>query len=84
MRVHDRVEGPSKWTARLAGWRRSLLSTDANLDRAAVRRLVDSLDTLWIMGMRAEFDEAVAWVRLSYDDWIFLQDHPLLYGDAST
>ena len=24
--------------------------------------MVDSLDTLWIVGMRAEFDEAVAWI----------------------
>ena len=31
--------------------------------------LVDSLDTLWVMGMKAEFHEAVAWVktRLSFD-----------------
>ena len=31
--------------------------------------LLDSLDTLWVMGMRAEFDEARAWVasRLSFD-----------------
>ncbi|KAJ8599018.1 hypothetical protein CTAYLR_007691 [Chrysophaeum taylorii] len=27
--------------------------------------LVDSLDTLWLMGMRAEFDEAKEWVRSS-------------------
>lgn len=31
--------------------------------------LVDSLDTLWLMGMKAEFDEAKEWVRtsLSFD-----------------
>mmetsp|Transcript_32701 Transcript_32701/g.114897 ORF Transcript_32701/g.114897 Transcript_32701/m.114897 type:complete len:647 (+) Transcript_32701:903-2843(+) len=27
--------------------------------------LVDSLDTLWVMGMQAEFDEAKEWVRTS-------------------
>lgn len=29
--------------------------------------LVDSLDTLWIMGLREEFDEAVAWVAENID-----------------
>lgn len=27
--------------------------------------LVDSLDTLWLMGLRKEFDEAVAWIHAS-------------------
>lgn len=41
--------------------------------------LVDSLDTLWIMGLKAEFTDAMKWVCIKFCGKLFLKSNLRLY-----